>query len=130
MTDVPLSLGSRTIPIPQLPVSYSNSSQGLHRSSPLTNSLTQSPTNSLYSTALIELGWLRNIASEWTTQKPPPPTVPPLLRAGRCLATIVVSLFRSRCLATAVYATILMRSPSWLKGRLSCYATVRELRSV
>jgi hypothetical protein len=37
--DAPLILGSRTIPMPQLPASNSNSSQRLNRSSPLTDSL-------------------------------------------------------------------------------------------
>jgi hypothetical protein len=37
-------LGFRTIPVPQLPASHSNSSQGLNPSSPLTNSLTHQPT--------------------------------------------------------------------------------------
>jgi hypothetical protein len=35
--DVPLTLGSRTIPMPELPASHSHSSQRLNRSSPLTD---------------------------------------------------------------------------------------------
>jgi hypothetical protein len=44
-TDVPLPLCSRTIPVPQLPASNSNSSQRLNRSSPLTHSLTNQLTS-------------------------------------------------------------------------------------
>jgi hypothetical protein len=40
--DVPLPLGSRTVPVPQLPTSNSNSSQGLNRNSPLTHQPTHS----------------------------------------------------------------------------------------
>jgi hypothetical protein len=39
MADVPLTLGSRTIPVSQLPASNSNSTQSLNRRSPLTHSL-------------------------------------------------------------------------------------------
>jgi hypothetical protein len=54
MADVPLTLGSRSAPVPQLPASNSNSSQGLHRSSPLTSSVTHQSTRStpLHSTEL------------------------------------------------------------------------------
>jgi hypothetical protein len=38
--DISLPLGSRTVPLPQVPASNSNSSQGLNRCSPLTNLLT------------------------------------------------------------------------------------------
>jgi hypothetical protein len=38
--DVPLPGGSRTVSVPQLPASISNSSQGLNRSGPLTHSFT------------------------------------------------------------------------------------------
>jgi hypothetical protein len=48
MTDVSFTLGSWTMPVPQLPASNSNSSRGLDHSSPLTHSLTKS----LCSTAL------------------------------------------------------------------------------
>jgi hypothetical protein len=40
MADVPLTMGSRTVPMSQLPASNSNRSQGLNRSNPLSNSLT------------------------------------------------------------------------------------------
>jgi hypothetical protein len=57
--DVPLPLGSRTIAVPQLPASNSNSSQGLNRSSPLTHSLTNQLAplryTELHCTALTEL---------------------------------------------------------------------------
>jgi hypothetical protein len=39
---VPLPLGSRTVPVPQLPVSHSNSSQELNPSGYLTDSATNS----------------------------------------------------------------------------------------
>jgi hypothetical protein len=57
MADVHLTLGSRTIPVPQLPVSNSNSSQGLNCSSPLTHSLTNKLTP-LHSTALQYVNWV------------------------------------------------------------------------
>jgi hypothetical protein len=41
--EVPLPLGSRTVPMPQLPASNSNSSQRLNRSRPLTHSLINQP---------------------------------------------------------------------------------------
>jgi hypothetical protein len=69
-----LTLDFRTIPAPQLTASNSNGSQGLNRSSPLTHSLTHSPTNSLQftqsnCTALTnwtELGRSSHTASERT----------------------------------------------------------------
>jgi hypothetical protein len=56
--DVPLALGSRTILMPQLPASNSNSSQGLNHNSPLTHSLTNqlAPLHSL--TELNLVGWV------------------------------------------------------------------------
>jgi hypothetical protein len=61
MAEVPLSLGSWTIPVPQLSVSNSNSSQGLNHSSPLTNLLTYQPTpfqcTALHYTTLTEMIW-------------------------------------------------------------------------
>jgi hypothetical protein len=53
--DVPLTLGFRTIPVPQLPASNSNGSQGLNLSSSLTNRLLTNQLAPLQSTALIEL---------------------------------------------------------------------------
>jgi hypothetical protein len=52
MTDVPPLLGSWTVSVPQLPVSHSNSSQGLNCSSLLTHSLTKQ----LHSTNYLR-GW-------------------------------------------------------------------------
>jgi hypothetical protein len=74
MADVPLPLGSRTIPVSQLPASNSNSSQWLNCSSPLTD---LSPTNLVNSTVLnctaltnwTELGRSSHIASELTHRK-------------------------------------------------------------
>jgi hypothetical protein len=60
----PLTLGSRTIPVPQLSASSSNKLQGLNRSSPLTNSPAHQPTRS---TALTKFGWSSDIASDQTT---------------------------------------------------------------
>jgi hypothetical protein len=95
--DITLTLGSRIIPVPQLLASDRNSSQRLH-----CNSLTNSPTKSLLRCpqlrSLTELGRSRDIASERTAQETPPPTVLPLLRASRCLATSFVLLFVSRSL--------------------------------
>jgi hypothetical protein len=67
MADVPLPLGSRTIPVPQLPASDSKGSQGLNRSSPLTH-LLSSPLHStpLHSTNSTDFGWSSHIASEQT----------------------------------------------------------------
>jgi hypothetical protein len=42
--DVPLPLRSQTIPVPQLPASHSNSSQGLNRSGPVTHLLSNQVT--------------------------------------------------------------------------------------
>jgi hypothetical protein len=47
VADVPRTLGFWAIPVPQLPASNSNSSQGLNCSSPLTNSLTCKPSHSI-----------------------------------------------------------------------------------
>jgi hypothetical protein len=55
MTDVPLTLGPRTIPVPPLPASNSNGSQGLNRSRPLTHSLT----HQLPPFRSTELNWTR-----------------------------------------------------------------------
>jgi hypothetical protein len=52
--DVPLPLGSRTVPVPLLAASNSNSSQELNRSSPLTNSMTNQ-LNPLHYLSLIAL---------------------------------------------------------------------------
>jgi hypothetical protein len=61
--DVPLPLFSRTIPVPQLPASHSNSSHGLNCSSSLT---AHQPTHftPLYSTALHSLTELSKSESE------------------------------------------------------------------
>jgi hypothetical protein len=52
MADVPLTLASQTIRVPQLPASNSNGSQGLNLSSSLTNSLSHQTTTSLHFTSL------------------------------------------------------------------------------
>jgi hypothetical protein len=85
--------------------SNSNSSQGLNRSSSL--SLTHQPLAPLHSTPLhstplhctaprctnwTQLGRSSDIASEWTTQKTPPPMVLALLHPGHCLAVLVTSV--------------------------------------
>jgi hypothetical protein len=75
--DIRLTLGFRTISVPQLPASNSSSSQGLNHSSPLTHSLTHStpvhctnsipPQNGLYLlhiTSLNKPGRSSHIASE------------------------------------------------------------------
>jgi hypothetical protein len=56
--NVPLPLGSRTVTVLQLPASYSNSSQGLNRSSPQTHSLTNQ---------LTPLHWLAAISHLYPT---------------------------------------------------------------
>jgi hypothetical protein len=45
----------------------------------------------------------RDVASEWTTLKTPLPTVLPLSRSGRCLATTIVSLYVSLSLLSNGY---------------------------
>jgi hypothetical protein len=93
MADVPLTVFPKD---PRASAANSNSSQRLNCSS-----LTNSPTNSsLHCTALTELGRQRDIASERTTYKTPPPTLCLSLRAGRCPATKVVSLLASRPLSS------------------------------
>jgi hypothetical protein len=49
MADVPLTLGSRTVPLSQLPDCNSNSSQGLNSSSSLTHSMTTNELTPLHS---------------------------------------------------------------------------------
>jgi hypothetical protein len=72
MADVPLTLGSRIIPVAQLSASKSNSSQGLNCSSPLTHSLTNQLallhcTNSVksQSQSYFTAGTLPPISSPW-----------------------------------------------------------------
>jgi hypothetical protein len=65
MADVPLTLGSWTMPVPYLPASNSNSSQGLNRSSP---QLTHSLTNQLalpHCTALTRLSRVKVRVTLW-----------------------------------------------------------------
>jgi hypothetical protein len=90
MADVPLPLGSRTVPVPQLPASNCNSSHGLNRSdrsNPLTHSLTHQPSRStpLYLTKLYTCPG--HNASAGTAQETPILGVPSFLRAGRYLGT-------------------------------------------
>jgi hypothetical protein len=72
MADIPLALGSRTVPLSQLPASNSNSSQWLNCSITLIDSLTKQ----LLFTSLTD--WLTDCSSQlvplittWTTQKTP-----------------------------------------------------------
>jgi hypothetical protein len=100
------------MPVFQLSASNSNGSQGLNRGSSLNNSLATQHAP-LHCTNWTEIGRSSYIASERTIQKTPLPTVLPLLRADRCLATAAFSLFfRGRCLVTGLYATITMYSHS------------------
>jgi hypothetical protein len=63
MAYVPLPLGSQTIPVPQLPASNSNSSQGLNCRSPLTDG---SPTNSLQCTNSTQLNSVGRVIQSWS----------------------------------------------------------------
>jgi hypothetical protein len=113
MTDLPLTLGSRTITVPQLPASNSNSSQRPNCSSPLIDC---TPTNSLHSIVLncTELTVLlvtsrhgphrkhkSSIAVSIVACAAKAAFQPVHLRAGRCLVTGVVSWFVSRSLPSS-----------------------------
>jgi hypothetical protein len=72
MADVSLTLDSWTIPVPQLPASVSNGSQGLNHNSPVTHSLTHQPTcsTSLHCTALTELSLSLSLMLRPTVSRP------------------------------------------------------------
>jgi hypothetical protein len=84
--DLSLSLGSRTDPVPQLPASKSNSSQGLNRSNPLSDShsLTHSPTKSLHATDYFS-GWRPSHTKPLFYSLPSQDS--PLMAAGLCIAS-------------------------------------------
>jgi hypothetical protein len=72
--EVPLPLGSRNIPVSQLPASHNNSSQGLNSSCPLTHSLTNQLLHVTQLNALYSLSCLQHIGTDRTES-----TVPLLL---------------------------------------------------
>jgi hypothetical protein len=108
--DVTLTLGSRTVPMPQLPASQSNSSKRLNCSSVLTHSLTHSLRNSSLTDWTVLLITSRHGPTENTVL---------LLLCNCCRGNMLVCkavtsqrllcscFFRGRYLATGLHVTII-----------------------